>query len=150
MIFFIVCLLTYQIEMVKKFTILLYAAAATTFIAGILHTSRFIETISSGEQIGNPDILFLVGGIAQVFWVVPIIRQWGKTWYSIGIAGTAVFVLLWAITRIPENPITRRAGPVSTEAIIIQIFQIAFIILSIIISMKSTNIKDSRINTETK
>jgi hypothetical protein len=54
--------------MVKKFTILLYAAAATTLIAGILHISRFIDTILSGEQIGNPDILFLVGGIAQVFW----------------------------------------------------------------------------------
>jgi hypothetical protein len=123
--------------MVKKFTILLYSAAATTLIAGILHLNKVIDTISSGEAIGNADILFLVGGIAQVFWVIPIIRQWGRTWYSIGIAGTAVFVLLWAITRIPENPITGRAGPISTEAIIIQIFQIAFIILSIIILIKS-------------
>ena len=131
--------------MVKKFTILLYAAAATTFISGILHISRFIDTISSGEQIGNPDILFLVGGIAQVFWVVPIIRQWGKIWYSIGIAGTAVFMLLWIITRLPENPITGRAGPISGEGIIIQIFQIAFIILSIIILIKRTKSKNSGI-----
>ncbi|HEX7257554.1 MAG TPA: hypothetical protein VF242_05800 [Nitrososphaeraceae archaeon] len=136
--------------MVKKFTLLLYAAAATTLIAGILHLNKVIDTISSGEAITNADILFLVGGIAQVFWIVPIIRQWGKTWYSIGIAGTAVFVLLWVITRIPENPITGRAGPISIEATIIQIFQIAFIILSIIILIKSTDIKDSRINTETK
>jgi hypothetical protein len=64
--------------MVNKFTILLFAAAATTLIAGILHINRFIETTSSGEKIGNPDILFLVGGIAQVFWVIPIIRQWGE------------------------------------------------------------------------
>jgi hypothetical protein len=92
--------------MVKKFTLLLYAAAATTLIAGILHLYKVIDTISSGEAISNADILFLVGGIAQVFWVVPIIRQWGKTWYSIGIAGTAVFILLWVTTRIPENPIT--------------------------------------------
>ena len=136
--------------MVKKFTLLLYAAAATTLIAGILHLNKVIDTISSGEAISNADILFLVGGIAQVFWIVPIIRQWGKIWYSIGIAGTAVFVLLWVITRIPENPITGRAGPISIEATIIQIFQIAFIILSIIILIKSTDIKDSRINTETK
>ena len=80
--------------MVKNFTILLYAAAATTLIAGILHLNKVIDTISSGKAIGNADILFLVGGIAQVFWVFPIIRQWGRTWYSIGIAGTAVFVLL--------------------------------------------------------
>jgi hypothetical protein len=88
-------------------------------IAGILHIIRFIDTISSGEEIGNPDILFLVGGIVQVFWVVPTIRQWGKIWYSIGIAGTAVFMLLWIITRIPENPITGRAGSIRGEAIII-------------------------------
>jgi hypothetical protein len=136
--------------MVKKFTLLLYAAASTTLIAGILHINKVIDTISSGEAISNADILFLVGGIAQVFWVVPIIRQWGKTWYSIGIAGTAVFVLLWVITRIPENPITGRAGPISMEAIIIQVFQIAFIIISIIILIKSTNIKSSRIDTETR
>ena len=104
--------------MVEKFTVLLYAAASTTLIAGILHINRFIDTVSSGEQIGNPDILFLVGGIAQVFWVIPIIRQWGKIWYSIGIAGTVVFMLLWVITRLPENPITGRAGPISVEGLI--------------------------------
>ena len=119
-------------------------------IAGILHINKVIDTLSSGEAISNADILFLVEGIAQVFWIVPIIRQWGKTWYSIGIAGTGVFVLLWVITRIPENPITGRAGPISMEATIIQVFQIAFIILSIIILIKSTNIKDSIINTKTK
>ena len=131
--------------MVQKFTILLYAAAATTLIAGILHLNKVIDTISSGEEIGNADILFLVGGAAQVFWVVPIIKQWGKIWYSIGIAGTAVFMLLWIITRIPENPITGRAGPISGEAITIQVFQIAFIILSGIILGKITKAKNSRI-----
>ena len=131
--------------MVQKFTILLYAAAATTLLAGILHINKFIDTISSDEQIGNPDVLFLIGGIAQVFWIVPIIRQWGKVWYSIGIAGTVVFMLLWVITRIPENPITGKAGPIGAEAMIIQVFQIAFIILSGIILIKSTKVKNTRI-----
>ena len=92
--------------MVKKFTILLYVAAASTLIAGVLHLNKVINTISKGEEINNADILFLVGGIGQVFWIVPIIRQWEKTWYSIGLVGTAVFILLWVITRIPENPIS--------------------------------------------
>jgi hypothetical protein len=35
--------------MVKKFTILLYSAAATTLIAGSLHINKFIDSISSGE-----------------------------------------------------------------------------------------------------
>ena len=129
--------------MIEKFTILLYAAAATTLIAGLLHINKVIDTISSGEQIGNADNLFLVGGIAQVFWVVPIIRQWGKIWYSIGIAGTAVFMLLWIITRLPENPITGRAGPISGEGIIIQIFQIVFIVISTIILINSTKAKNN-------
>jgi hypothetical protein len=131
--------------MQKKYTILLYAAAATTLIAGILHINKVIDTISSSEAINNTDILFLVGGAAQVFWVIPIIRKWGKIWYSIGIAGTAVFMLLWVITRIPENPITGKAGPIGGEAITIQVLQIAFIILSIILLIKSTKAKNSRI-----
>jgi hypothetical protein len=130
--------------MVNKFTILLYAAAVITFIAGILHINKFIDTISSGEEVGNADILFLVGGAGQIFWVVPIIKQWDKIWYWIGIVGTAVFMLLWVITRIPENPITGRAGPISGEAITIQVFQIAFIILSGIILVKITKDKNSR------
>ena len=131
----------------KKFTILLYAAAATTLIAGILHLTKVADAIWSGDDISNADILFLVGGIAQVFWIIPIIRQWDKTWYSIGIAGTVVFVLIWVITRIPNNPITGRGGHISDEAIIIQVFQIAFITLSLIILIKSIKVRTSRIKT---
>lgn len=129
----------------KKLNILIYAAAASTLIAGVLHINKVIDTISNGEEIGNSDILFLIGGLAQIFWIVPIIRQWGKIWYSIGIAGTAAFIILWLFTRIPENPITGRAGPISTEAIIVQVFQIAFIILSAIILKESTKMKSDKI-----
>ena len=131
--------------MEKKLNILIYAAAATTFIAGLLHLNKVIDTISNGEEIGNSDILFLIGGLAQIFWIVPIFRQWGKTWYSVGIGGTAVFIILWVITRLPENPITGRAGPISTEAIIVQVFQIAFIILSAIILKESIKMKNDKI-----
>ena len=50
--------------MVKKFTILLYVAAASTLIAGVLYLNKVINTISNGKEINNADILFLVGGIA--------------------------------------------------------------------------------------
>ncbi len=123
----------------------MYAAAAITLIAGVLHINKVIDTISNGEEIGNSDILFLIGGLAQIFWIVPIIRQWDKIWYSIGIAGTTAFIILWLFTRIPENPITGRAGPISTEAIIVQVFQIAFIILSAIILKESTKMKNNKI-----
>jgi hypothetical protein len=129
----------------KKLNILLYAAAASTLIAGVLHINKVIDTISNGEEIGNSDILFLIGGLAQIFWIVPVIRQWDKIWYSIGIAGTAAFIILWLFTRIPENPITGRAGPISTEAKIVQVFQIAFIILSAIILKEGTKMKNDEI-----
>ncbi|MDR4512258.1 MAG: hypothetical protein MRJ93_11210 [Nitrososphaeraceae archaeon] len=124
--------------MEKKFKILIYTTALTTLIAGILHILKVPNAIDGNINAG---ILFLVGGIAQIFWIVPIIKQWGKVWYSIGIAGTVIFVLIWVITRIPDNPITGRGGSISNEGITIQVFQIAFIILSILILFKITKIK---------
>lgn len=99
------------------------AAAICTAIAGILHL-----TMLPAFNM-NSTILFLVGGIAQIFWVVPTIKRWGKIWDYIGIAGTIAFILLWVITRLPDNPITGRAGRVGDTAIITEIFQIAFVIL---------------------
>ena len=76
----------------------------------------------------NPGILFIVGGIAQVFWIIPMIRRWGIPWYAIGIAGTVVFMALWIISIMPDNPITGRAGPADNPiAITIEVFQAAFI-----------------------
>ncbi|CDI06426.1 hypothetical protein [Candidatus Nitrosotenuis uzonensis] len=114
----------------KKDHILYIAAAAATAISGIMHV---IMSFNSFPNNLNAGILFLVGGIAQVFWVVPMIRRWGAIWYSIGIGGTAVFIALWVITRIPDNPITGRGGPVSQNAIIIETAQIAFLAIVIAI-----------------
>ena len=86
---------------------LYYAAAATTAIAGILHL-----TLAPNMLNFNPSaaILFFVGGAAQLFWVIPMIRRWGRIWYGIGIVGTLVLIAIWIITRIPGNPITGRAA----------------------------------------
>ncbi|TVL98818.1 MAG: hypothetical protein CV087_20310 [Candidatus Brocadia sp. WS118] len=108
------------------------AAAAATAIAGITHV--IMSTNSLPNNVNN-GILFLVGGIAQVFWVVPMVKKWGRAWYSVGIGGTAVFVALWVITRIPDNPITGRGGPVSQNAIIVESAQIAFLAIASAIIM---------------
>jgi hypothetical protein len=84
------------------------AAAVTTAIAGMLHLMNGPNSLNFNV---NQGILFIVGGIAQVFWIIPMIRRWGIPWYAIGIAGTMVFMALWIITRIPGNPITGRGGP---------------------------------------
>ncbi len=129
--------------------ILYYAAAATTAIAGILHLSLVPDII--GRNL-NSGVFFLISGIAQIFWVIPMLKRWGRTWYYIGIAGTIVLIIMWAITRIPGNPITGRGGPISEMAIAIEVFQVAYIIITAIIITKeskssiSQTIKDETLN----
>jgi hypothetical protein len=116
---------------------LYYIAAATTAIAGILHLIVASNVI--GSNINN-GIFFIVAGISQLFWVVPMIRRWGRIWYYIGIAGTIILIIMWAITRIPGNPITGRGGPISDMGIAIEIFQIAYVVITAIIIAKERSL----------
>ncbi|MFZ0344957.1 MAG: hypothetical protein WAL24_07340 [Nitrososphaeraceae archaeon] len=45
-------------------------------------------------------------------------------------------VMIWAITRIPGNHITGRGRPISEMAIAVEIFQIAYVVITIIILIK--------------
>ena len=100
-----------------------YAAAAATAIAGILHIVLFSNIIGRNPMTG---IFFLVGGIAQLFWTVPMVRKWGRIWYYIGIAGTIVLIIMYFITRVP-NPITNRAISINSMGILIEVFQFIYI-----------------------
>jgi hypothetical protein len=113
--------------------LLYYGAAACTGIAGILHLVLVSNAINSNI---NNAIFFLVAGILQLFWVLPMIKRWGRIWYAIGIAGTVILIGIWVITRIPDNPITGRDGPVSELAIATEVFQIAYIVLTAVIMAK--------------
>jgi hypothetical protein len=44
-----------------------------------------------------------------------------------GIGGTIVLITIWVITRMPDNPITGRAGPANEMGIAVEVFQAAFI-----------------------
>ena len=111
-----------------KKDILFYAAGATTAIAGIIHLTLGIDS----ENL-NTQILFVVGGTAQIFWVLPLIRKWGKVWYLVGISGTVELIAIWVITRIPANPITGRGGRINENGILVEVFQIAFVAITIVI-----------------
>jgi hypothetical protein len=105
--------------------VLYVVAAATTAIAGMLHLMMGPNAL--GFSI-NQGILFIVGGIAQVFWIIPMVRRWGIPWYAIGIAGTIVLMAIWIVTRMPGNPITGRGGPAGNPiAIAVEVLQAAFI-----------------------
>ena len=129
--------------------ILYYVAAATTAIAGILHVSLVPDIIVRNLNSG---VFFLISGIAQIFWVIPMLKRWGRTWYYIGIAGTIILIIMWVMTRIPGNPITGRGGPISEMAVAIEVFQVAYIIITAIIIAKesrssiSKTINDERLN----
>ena len=111
-----------------KKNILFYVAATTTGIAGIIHLVMGIPSNNLNSQI-----LFVVGGIAQIFWVVPMIRKWGPVWYSVGLGGTIIFILIWVITRIPDNFITGRGGRISDNGILTEVFQVSFVAIVIAI-----------------
>ena len=113
--------------------ILYYAAAATTAIAGILHLSLVPNVIGRNPNSG---IFFIISGIAQIFWVIPMLKRWGRIWYFLGIGGTLILIIMWVITRVPGNPVTGRGGPISEMAIVIEISQIAYIIITAIIILK--------------
>ncbi|MDP8941692.1 MAG: hypothetical protein M3M84_04025 [Thermoproteota archaeon] len=113
-----------------------YTAAATTALAGILHLILVPDII--GRNL-NSGVFFIVAGIAQIFWVIPMLKRWGRIWYYIGIAGTIVLIIMWVMTRAPGNPITGRGGPISEMAIAIEVFQIAYVVITAIIIKKERN-----------
>ena len=121
------------IKLGNRISISYYAAAATTAIAGILHLMLVPNIIGRNPNSG---IFFIISGIAQIFWVIPMLKRWGRIWYYVGIAGTIILIIMWAITRMPENPITGRGGPISDMAIAIEVFQTAYVIITSIIIAK--------------
>jgi hypothetical protein len=116
--------------MIAKVRGLYYAAAATTAIAGILHLITASNVFGFNVNFG---IFFIVAGIAQLFWVVPMIKRWGRPWYYVGIGGTIILIILFVITRMPDNPITGRGAPINPIGAAIEVLEAAFIGLTIAI-----------------
>ena len=135
--------------MERKYLVLYYAAAGVTAIAGILHLN-----LAPGMLNFNPNatILFAIGGAAQVFWAIPMARRWGRTWYSVGIAGTLAFMLIWIVTRFPGNPITGRGGGANEMAIAVESMQALFIGLAAAILVLESRMKkiDSKVARDSK
>lgn len=117
-----------------KRSILYFGAAVCTGIAGILHLILVSSSINSHLEYAT---FFLISGVAQIFWVVPMVKKWGRTWYVIGIAGTLVMVSLtgYVIVNIVENPQSAPPG-VSEMAVAIEVLQVSYVIMTGIIIAK--------------
>jgi hypothetical protein len=117
-------------------------AGATTGIAGILHLIYAYNGIGRGVSLFT--IFFIVAGIAQLFWVLPMVKRWGRKWYVVGIGGTIALMIVYAMTRV-SNPITNgRALSISGTGIATEIFQAAFIIITALIIAKERTIHASQ------
>jgi hypothetical protein len=109
--------------------VLLYSAAVFTSIAGVLHLA--LVPIFFKQMSLDVMMFFIISGLAQLFWVIPTIKKWILPWYYIGIGGTIVLVILWIIA-IPGS-----GYPIHETDVAIEVSQIAFIILCIIIIKKT-------------
>ena len=104
---------------------LFYAAGASTLIAGILHLA--IVPMFFTQMTIDITIFFIISGLTQIFWVIPVIKRWSKPWYYVGIGGTTILIIMYLVA-VPGS-----GYPVSHLDIAIELFQFAFIILCSII-----------------
>ena len=109
------------------------AAAASTFIAGVLHLA--IVPMFFTQMSIDITIFFIVSGLTQILWVIPVFKRWIKPWYYVGIGGTVILIIMYLIA------VPGRGYPVSQLDIAIELFQIAFIILCSIIIAKRGEMK---------
>jgi hypothetical protein len=113
-------------HMMKVARVQYYLAAASTAIAGGLHLTVAANVLASRTDLG---IFFVIAGAAQLFFVVPMLRQWGRSWYYTGVIGTAILIIVWLGTRIPSG--FSRPLPIETTGILVQIFQFAYLLSTI-------------------
>ena len=113
-----------------KNQILIYGSAVSTFIAGVLHLA--LVPMYFDKMPTNVTIFFIVAGLAQLFWIIPVIKRWSNIWYYVGIGGTVILIILWIIA-VPARGLT-----VSELEVAIEFFQVVFIILCLIIVKDKT------------
>jgi len=109
--------------------VLLYSAAASTFIAGVLHLA--IVPMFFAQMSIEVTIFFIVSGMAQLFWIIPTVKRWIIPWYYFGIGGTVILIIMYFIA-VPGS-----GYPISPLDVATETSQIAFVILSIIIIKKT-------------
>lgn len=87
---------------------LFYIAAATTMVAGILHLMMIGPSMKPLNfpmgLLPYTDGLFLISGIAQIFWAIPMALNWDTRWFYAGLIGT---IALTSLLTLPVAPVTR-------------------------------------------
>jgi hypothetical protein len=108
-------------------------AAVTTGLAGILHIVLGLAAMGRAPFFGI--LFFIIAGLAQIFWILPMVKRWGRIWYYIGIGGTVLLIILWAIVRLP-NIISGTGFPLNWWDISIVFLEITYIGITVLIIAK--------------
>ena len=88
------------------------------------------------ELLPYTDALFIVAGIAQMLWALPMIKNWGLRWYYIGMAGTIALTILLALTRIPNEITDAALQDRNPMALLTEIAQLLYIGVTAIIIVR--------------
>jgi hypothetical protein len=122
--------------------ILFYIAAATTMIAGALHLAMIGPSLKPinfpMELLPYTDGLFLISGITQIFWALPMALRWDTRWFYAGLIGTITLTSLIALTRIPNEITGIALQDKNPMASLTEVMQTTYIVttLTIILNKK--------------
>jgi hypothetical protein len=121
--------------------ILFYIAAATTMTAGVLHLAMIGPSLKPinfpMELLPYTDGLFLISGIAQIFWALPMALRWNTRWFYAGLIGTIALTSLIALTRIPNEITGVALQDKNPMALLTEVIQTTYIITTLTIILNS-------------
>lgn len=117
--------------------VLCYLSSVFTILGGMMHFIMLgppLKPINFPmEMLVYTDSLFVLAGILQIFWAIPMIMGWSYKWHYMGIIGTIGLTALLATTRFPNIITTNPLVDVNPVAIYTEIVQILYILCTIII-----------------
>jgi len=124
--------------------ILFYLAAATTMIAGVLHLAMIGPSLKPinfpMELLPYTDGLFLISGIAQIFWALPMALRWNRRWFYAGLIGTIALTSLIALTRIPNEITGVALQDKNPMALLTEVMQTTYIVTTLAIILNNKRI----------
>jgi hypothetical protein len=117
--------------------VIFYISAFATIGGGIMHLLMLgsaLKPVNFPMQLlPYTDGLFIISGIMQIFWCIPMIKRLGINWYYIGLVGTIGLSLLLLMTRIPNGITNLPLEDKNPMALLTEVFQFLFIAVTTII-----------------
>jgi hypothetical protein len=121
--------------------ILFYIAAATTMVSGVLHLVMIGPSLKPinfpMELLPYTDGLFLISGIAQIFWALPMALRWNTRWFYAGLIGTIALTSLIALTRIPNEITGVALQDKNPMALLTEVMQTTYIVTTLTIILNN-------------